>query len=71
MNKPVYLRLSIFKISKIGMYEFCYDYIRPRCNEKSKLCCMETDSFLVHISNNELKRPLPKGKTNSHWLNEG
>ena len=29
MNKPVYLGLSILEISKILMYKFCYDYIKP------------------------------------------
>ena len=29
MNKPVYLGLSILEISKILMYEFWYDYIKP------------------------------------------
>ena len=38
MNKPVYLGLSILKLSKIVMYEFCCGYIKPKCGEKAKLC---------------------------------
>ena len=30
MNKPVYLGLSILELSKILMYEFWYDYVKPR-----------------------------------------
>ena len=30
MNKPIYLGLSILEISKTLMYEFCYDYIKPK-----------------------------------------
>ena len=30
MNKPVYLGLSILEISKTLMYEFWYDYIKPK-----------------------------------------
>ena len=30
MNKPIYLLVLIFNISKILMYEFCYDYIKPK-----------------------------------------
>ena len=33
MNKPVYLGLSIFHLSKIVMYEFWYDYVRPNYDE--------------------------------------
>ena len=34
MNKPVYLGLSILELSKIVMYEFWYDYVKPKHVEK-------------------------------------
>ena len=49
MNKPVYLGMSILDISKTLMYEFWYDYIKVKYREKAKLCCMDTDSFAIHI----------------------
>ena len=30
MNKPVYLGLSILDLSKTVMYEFLYDYPKPK-----------------------------------------
>ena len=48
MNKPVYLGLSILELSKILMYEFWYDYVKPKYGEKSKLAYMDTDSFIVY-----------------------
>ena len=33
MNKPVYLSLSILDLSKKAMYEFLYDYIKPKYKE--------------------------------------
>ena len=54
MNKPVYLRLSILDLSKTAMYEFWYDYVKPKYSEKSKLCYMDTDSFIVHIKANNI-----------------
>ena len=30
MNKPVYLGLSISESSKTLMYEFWYDYVKPK-----------------------------------------
>ena len=30
MNKSVYLGLSILELSKILMYEFWYDYVKPK-----------------------------------------
>ena len=29
MNKPVYLGLSILELSKMVMYEFWYDHVKP------------------------------------------
>ena len=49
MNKPVYLGMSILDISKTLMYEFWYDYIKPKYRDKAKLCYMDTDSSVIHI----------------------
>ena len=49
MNKPIYLGLSILGISKILMYEFWYDYMKPKYNDNAKLCYMDTDSFIMNI----------------------
>ena len=38
MNKPIYLGLSILEISKTLMYEFWYDYMKPKYNDNVKLC---------------------------------
>ena len=38
MNELVYLDLSILELSKIVMYEFWYDYVKPKYGEKTKLC---------------------------------
>ena len=48
INKPVYLGLSILELSKILMYEFWYDYAKPKYGEKAKLCYMDTGSFIVY-----------------------
>ena len=49
MNKSIYLGMSIIDISKTLMYEFQYDYIKPKYQEKVKLCYMDTDSFIIYI----------------------
>ena len=49
MSKPVYLGQAILDISKTLMYEFWYDYLKPKYGDKVKLCYMDTDNFIVHI----------------------
>ena len=58
MNKPIYLRLSILEISKTLMYEFWYDYMKPKYNNDVKLCYMDTDSFIMNIKINDFYKDI-------------
>ena len=69
MNQPVYLSLSILDLSKTIIYEFWYDYVKPKYG-----------NFIVHVktwyykdiaedvetkfitSSYELEKSLSKGK---------
>ena len=58
MNKPIYLGLSILEISKILMYEFWYDYMKPKYDNNVKLCYMDTDSFIMDIKTNDFYKDI-------------
>ena len=58
MNKPIYLGLSILDISKILMYEFWYDYMKPKYNDDVKLPYMDTDSFIMNIKSNDFYKDI-------------
>ena len=58
MNKPKYLGLTILDISKILMYEFWYDYMKPKYGNKVKLCYMDTDSLVMHIKTNDFYKDI-------------
>ena len=53
MNKPIYLGMSILDISKTLMYNFWYDYFKPKYRDNAKLCYTDTDSFIIHIITEE------------------
>ena len=58
MNKSIYLELSILEISKILMYEFWYDYMKPKYNDNVRLCYMDTDSFVMNIKTNDFYKDI-------------
>ena len=58
MNKPIYLGLSILDVSKILMYEFWYDYMKPKYNDNVKLCYMDTVSFVMNIKTNDFYKDI-------------
>ena len=58
MNKPVYLGQAILDLSKIVMYEFNYDYIKPKYGNKAKLCYMDTDSFVYHFKTEDFYKDI-------------
>ena len=49
MKKPVYLDQAILDLSNIVVYEFHYDYMKPKYQENLKLCYMDTDSLVYNI----------------------
>ena len=58
MNKPIYLGLSLLDISKILMYEFWYDYMKPKYGNNIKLCYMDTDSFIINIKTEDFYKDI-------------
>ena len=57
-NKPVYLGMSILDISKTLVYEFWYNYLKPKYKDNAKLCYVDTDSFVIHIFTEDFLKTL-------------
>ena len=39
-------------------FEFWYDYIKPKYQDRAKLCYMDTDSFVIHIINEDFYKDI-------------
>ena len=49
MNKQIYFGMSILDINKTLMYEFWYDYVKPKYGDRANLCYAGTDSVFIYI----------------------
>ena len=58
MNKPIFLGQVILDISKTLMYEFWYDYIKPKYGYKARLCYMDTDSFVINLKTEDFYKDI-------------
>ena len=58
MNKPVYLGMSILDLSKTLMFDFHYQYIKPKYGNKAKLLFTDTDSFLYEIQTEDFYKDI-------------
>ena len=58
MNKPIYLGQAILDISKTLMYEFWYDYIKPKYGNKVRLCYTNTDSFVIYVKTDDFYKDI-------------
>ena len=43
MNKPIFIGSTVLDLSKKVMYEFFYDYVKPKWGDKAKLRFTDTD----------------------------
>ena len=50
--------MSILDISKVLMYEFWYDYMKPKYDNDVKLCYMDTDSFVMNIKTEDFYKDI-------------
>ena len=58
MNKPIYLGEAVLDISKTLMYEFWYDYLKPKYGDKVKLCYLDTDNFVIYVETEDFYKDI-------------
>jgi len=61
-DKPNYVGMSILEISKTLMYDFHYDHIKNKYNEKAQLLFTDTDSLCYCIHTKDVYADMKKNK---------
>ena len=64
MNKPVYLGMCILDLSKIIMFDFHYNYIKPKYGNNAKLLFTDTDSLMYEIQTEYFYKDIIKDVNN-------
>lgn len=49
MNKPIIVGMCILELSKLLMYKFLYNYLKPKYEQNIQLIYTDTDSYIVEI----------------------
>ena len=66
MNKPVYLGMCILDLSKIIMFDFHYNYIKPKYGNNAKLLFTDTDSLFYEIQTEDFYKDI-SGDVNNRF----
>jgi len=58
LNKPIAVGFCILELSKLTMYQFFYDYLKPKYQERCVLLFTDTDSFCCQIETPDLYKDM-------------
>ena len=62
LNKPAYIEICIFELSKILMYKFYYNYIKTKYDNKPKLLFTDTDGLMYEIKTEDVYKDFSNDK---------
>ena len=62
LDRPAYVGMCILDLSKTLMYDFHYNYIKSRYNNKAKLLFTDTDSLCYEIETRDVYKELWEDK---------
>ena len=62
LDKPIYAGFSILDLSKLHMYDFHYNVMKPKYGDKIELLMTDTDSFVYKIETDDFYKDMYEDK---------
>ena len=62
LNRPIYVGFAILDLSKVLMYQFHYEYMKPKYDCNAKLLFTDTDSLCYEIRTNNIYQDMLEDK---------
>ena len=57
-NKPIYIGACILETSKLHMYQFWYDHLKNKYNNKVELIYTDTDSLIIQVETDDIYKDM-------------
>ena len=61
-NKPIYLGAVILETSKLNIYQFFYNHLKNKYNDKIELIYTDTDSFIIQVETDDIYKDMLENK---------
>ena len=58
LNKPIFAGFAILDLSKLHMYKFFYDVLKPKYGDNVELGYTDTDSFVIYVKTDDIYEDL-------------
>ncbi|GBC01915.1 hypothetical protein RclHR1_43890001 [Rhizophagus clarus] len=58
LNKPIIVRVSVLKLSKLLIYRFWYNYVKEKYGDKARLGYMDTDFFIFMVETEDIYKDM-------------
>ena len=59
-NRPIYIGMCVLDLSKILLYDYYYEHLKPKYGENVQLLYTDTDSLLLHIKCDDFYKDMGK-----------
>ena len=62
LDKPIYIGVAVLDLSKLHMYKFHYDYMKPKYGADATLLFTDTDSLCYSVKTDDMYRDMDDDK---------